>query len=331
MASKKKKNRRDVQHVLKNVDYYVDEIQKMLEAETYVPAEYRIKTIFDGASQKERKIFCPQFYPDQIIHWALILQIQKYLTESAYEYSCGSIPGKGGACGKKYLRKVLDNDKKHTKYCLKLDIRKFYPSIDQTALKTAFERKFKDRKLLRLIFLIIDSVDAGVPIGNYTSQWFANFFLTPLDHYIKEELQIKYYIRYMDDMVLLDSNKRKLHKARIAISEYLNARGAELKGNWQVFRVDKRDIDFLGYRFYRNKTTIRRRTALRIRRRVAKVHKRGRVRYADAAAVISYLGWIKNSDSHNYFVKYVAPYINIKKYKEIIRNESRKHNPPGGL
>src|SRR5699024_3392330 len=129
---------------------------------------------------------------------------------------------------------------------------KFYPSIDNEILKRMLRKKIKDPHCLWLIDIIIDSND-GQPIGYYTSQWFANFFLEELDHLIKEEFEVKYYIRYVDDLVLFGSNKKKLHKVRKSIETYLNSIKLNVKGSWQVFRVDKRDVDFLGLRFYRNK------------------------------------------------------------------------------
>ncbi|MHB1152107.1 MAG: RNA-directed DNA polymerase [Eubacteriales bacterium] len=323
-SSRGKRNRKEVKKTIENIDTAALRIQNLLITKTYRPSPYREFTVQDGATHKTRTIFCPKYYPDQIIHWALMLRIEKYLMKGAYHYNCGSIPGKGTHFGKRYVRRWLDRDRKNTKYCLKLDIRKFYPSISNEALKAAFRRKFKDRDVLWLIDIIIDSNSNGVPIGNYTSQWFANFFLEPLDHFIKEKLHVKYYMRYMDDMVLFGRNKKELHKARKAIAEFIADMGLELKRNWQVFKVDTRDVDFLGFRFYRNKTTLRRRNALRIRRRIKKIYRKGRATYKDAAAVISYLGWVKHSDSHYYYEKYIKPYIKIKKLKEVIRNENRK-------
>lgn len=81
--------------------------------------------------------------------------------------------------------------------------------------------------------------------GNFTSQWFANFYLQDLDHYIKEKLKIKYYLRYMDDMLLFGRNKKELHKCRGLVDEYLHKEGLRLKENWQLFKTDSRPIDFL--------------------------------------------------------------------------------------
>ena len=124
--------------------------------------------------------------------------------------------------------------------------------------------------------------------GNFTSQWFANFNLQNLDHYIKEELKVPYYIRYMDDIVLFYRNKKELHKIKEKIEEFLKKEGLKIKENWQLFRTDSRPLDFLGYRFYRGYTTLRRGNFLRIRRRLKKISKKQNLDAKDAAAVISY-------------------------------------------
>ena len=201
-ASRGKKKRKVVQKILANEDYYVEQIKSMLVNKTHIPSEYIEMTIFDGSNKKERKIYKPKFYPDQIIHWCIMLQIEPLLTKRFYYYSCASIKGRGILRGAKYIKRILVNDKKHTKYCLKLDIKKFYPSIDKEILKNKLRKLFKDKDLIYILDLIVDSHDKGVPIGNYTSQWFANLFLTDLDYYIKEELKVKHYIRYMDDIVI---------------------------------------------------------------------------------------------------------------------------------
>lgn len=226
--------------------------------------------------------------------------------------------------GVRYIKKIIVRDRKNTKYCLKLDIKKFYPSINKEILKKKFRKVIKCRDTLDLIDLIIDSSKSGVPIGNYTSQWFANFYLQDLDHYIKEQLKIPYYIRYMDDMVLFHRNKKELHKTRIAIQEFLNKEDLKLKENWQLFKLDSRPLDFLGYRFYRGYTTLRRANFLRIKRRVKRVFKKARINYEDASAIISYCGWLNHCNSYSYRQKYIRPYISIKKCKEVVSNASRK-------
>lgn len=321
-SSKGKRNQNRVKRVLGDTDYFAGKIRDMLIDKIYIPSPYVEKTIQDGANKKTRTICKPSYFPDQIIHWALMQQIQPILTRGMYAYTCGSVPGRGTSLGQKTLEKWLRKDYKGTKYCLKLDIKKFYPSVDNEILKQMFRRKIKDKDCLWLIDTIIDSA-RGLPIGNYTSQWFSNFFLEGLDHYIKERLGIKYYIRYVDDLVLLGSNKRKLHRVKNAIDDYLSQINLTIKGNWQVSRVNSRAIDFLGFRFYRNRTTLRKRNALRIRRRFNKISKKKYLNYKDACAVISYWGWIKRSDSYGFYHKHVKPKVNIKRARKVISRYAR--------
>lgn len=320
-----KRDQGRVKRIIENIDSYALKIQTMLRSKTYVPSEYTIKTIKDGANAKERTIYKPKYYPDQIIHWALMLQVEPIISRGMYEYTCGSVPKRGTGFGQKTLRKWLDTDRKNTKYCLKMDISKFYPSVKNEILKKRFRMVIKDLDCLWLIDTIIDSAE-GLPIGNYTSQWFSNFFLQGLDHFIKEELRIKYYIRYVDDLVLLGPNKKKLHRVRDSIEEYLSGIGLIVKGNWQVFRVDCRDIDFLGFRFFRYKTILRKRNALRIRRRCRKISNKLNLNCEDASAIISYWGWLKRSDSYNFYHDTIKKLVNIEKAKRTVSNYARQAN-----
>lgn len=313
-----KRNRSYVKKIIDHSDRYAKEVQKMLIDKTYIHSPYTIKIIQDGPRHKERQIFKPRYYPDQVIHWAVMLQLHEIFMHGIYEYSCGSIPGRGTSYGQKFLRRWLDKDYKGTKYCLKMDISKFYPSIDQNILKEMLRNKIKDQNCLWLLEQIIDSNPEGLPIGNYTSQWLSNFFLQGLDHFIKEKLGAKYYLRYIDDLVILGSNKRKLHQMRIDIQAYLDKLKLKLKDDWQVFLITKRAIDFLGLRFFRDKTILRKRNALRIRRRIEKIYRKQKLTYRDACAVVSYWGWIKRSDSFNFYNQYFKSKVSLKKAKGVI-------------
>lgn len=280
--------RKSVEKILDSPTYYALQIQQLLKAKKYNPSPYIEMKIRDGANRKERTIFKPHFYPDQVIHWALILQIESLLMRGMYEFCCASVKNRGIMRGMNYLKRILVQDRKYTKYCLKLDVKHFYPSINKDTLKNKFRKIIKDKDTLWLIDSIIDSSKEGVPIGNYTSQWFANFYLQDLDHFIKEELHIKYYIRYMDDMVLFSNNKKELRKVKYAIDEFLVKESLIIKENWQLFKTDSRPIDFLGYRFYRGYTTLRRSNFLRIKRRAKRISKKEKLNYHDAAAMLSY-------------------------------------------
>lgn len=163
-ASKRKKNRGNVKRVIDNIDDCVSYIENLLKTKTYKPSPYQKVTIMDGVRKKERIIFKPRFFPDQCIHWALMLQLESILSKGMYDYCCASIKNRGILYGAKYLKKKLVQDRKNTKYCLKLDVKKFYPNIDKDILKRKFRRKIKDGDTLDLIDLIIDSSEEGVPI-----------------------------------------------------------------------------------------------------------------------------------------------------------------------
>lgn len=322
-ASKGKRSRDDVRQILTDIPKYAEIIQRQLLSNSFVPAEYRTGTVREGSSKKVRAISKPNFFPDQIVHWAIMLQLQPIFTKGMYEITCGSIPGRGVHYGKKFIEKWLKTDRKNTKYYLKLDISKFYPSINTARLEQKLATKIKDTRLLGLIHKILSKAE-GLPIGILMSQWFANFYLQGLDHYIKQDLKAVYYVRYMDDMVIFGPNKKELHKMRVAIDRYLTAEQLKLKPNWQVCKTDKEPLDFVGFRFHRGYTTLRKAIMLRVTRKARKLSKRVVPSYHDACGMISYLGWITHSNSYRLFEKWIKPYLHIQILKRIIRNNQRK-------
>ena len=163
-ASKQKRDRNDVKEIYENIDYYSKKLQEMLINKTYIPSPYLEKKIYDGANKKERIIYKPQFFPDQCVHWSLMLQIEDLLKRGMYEYCCASIKGRGIHYGGKYIKKILERDRKNTKYCLKLDIKKYYPSVNKELLKRKFRRIIKCRDTLDLMDAIVDSSKEGLPI-----------------------------------------------------------------------------------------------------------------------------------------------------------------------
>ncbi|WP_101908875.1 RNA-directed DNA polymerase [Marasmitruncus massiliensis] len=322
-ASKRKKKRKMVRWVLDHQEYCVGEIKQMLETQNYTPSPMRKRTILDGITGKERIISIPKFYPDQIIQWAILLQIKPILSRGMSDFTCASIPKRGISYGQRFVERWMKN-RKATKYCAQMDVRHFYPSVNHDRLKAMLLRKCKDQKLLCLLNRVIDA-EPGLPIGTILSQWLANFYLQGIDHYIKEQLHIRRYIRYMDDMILFGSNKKQLHKAVREISAELEGIGLTLKGNWQVYKVDSRGVSFLGYRFFHDRTILRRSNMLRISRKARRTAKRGTWGRRNCAAILSYLGWIKHSDSYHFYQERVKPFVSIKRIKGVIRRENYKH------
>lgn len=153
-ASKGKKSYRQVRKINKKTDFYLYKIQNMLKNGTYRVSKYRLKIINDKG--KQRELYKLPYYPDRIIQWAIMLQIENILVKTFCYHTCASIAGRGinraVKLSKKYTAKSND-----CRYCLKFDIKKFYPSIDQTILKNMLRKKFKDKRLLSLLDLIIDS------------------------------------------------------------------------------------------------------------------------------------------------------------------------------
>ena len=348
-AAKNKTERRDVKKIIENIDYHVKKVQEMLintapddtlvpdRSKAFVPIKHNQVLINENSSKKVRKIAKPVYRYEQVIQHAIMQVISPIMTSGMYEFSCGSIPNRGAHYGKKYIEKWIKNDPKNVKYIAKMDIRHFYESIDQVILKKWLWKKIKDRRTIYLLFIIIDSCDQGLPLGYYTSQWFANFLLQPLDHYIKEKLHVKHYIRYLDDMVIFGSNKKQLHAARAEIERLLNGSyHLQMKGNWQVFRFDyisKKDgkrkgrpLDFMGFQFYRDKTIIRRSIMLRATRKAARVGKKEKKTWYDASGILSYMGWIDHTDAYAMYCKYIKSKVNVQEMKRIMRRHSRKEN-----
>lgn len=219
-----------------------------------------------------------------------------------------------------------------------MDIRKYFESIPHDILKAKLAKIIHDERFLNLLYEIIDTTDKGIPLGFYTSQWFANFYLTELDHYITEKLKAKHYIRYMDDMVVFGSNKRELHKIRNLINEFIeNNLGLKMKDNWQVckmYYVNKKgkgvgsDLDFMGFRFFRDRTILRKSIMFKMTRKAKRISKKlqnnHKITVYDSRQMLSYLGWIKATNTYNTYKKYVKPYVSFKRLKNIIRKHDKK-------
>jgi retron-type reverse transcriptase len=278
----------------------MENLQKLheeLTSQSFKTSEYSVFKIYEP---KEREIYRLPYYPDRILHHAIMNVLEPIWTSifTADTYSCLRNRGIHAAAAR--VRRALREDRPGTAYCLKLDIRKFYPSIDHDVLKAILRRKLKDARLLALLDSIIDTA-AGVPIGNYLSQFFANLYLAYFDHWVKETKGIKYYFRYADDIVILHESKEFLHGLFWEISDYLrdNLR-LEVKGNWQVFPVAARGIDFVGYVFYHTHTRMRKGIKKRFCRRVAKLNKRAKISEKEyKRGICSWWGWAKHCDSRN--------------------------------
>lgn len=244
---------------------------------------------------KERNISNLPYYPDRIVHHAIINILEpiwiKQFTSDVY----GNVKDRGIHKAIYKLKEDL-SDNENTRFCLKIDIKKYYPSVNNEILKTILRRKIKDNKLLKLLDEIIDSAE-GIPIGNYLSQYFANLYLSGFDNYVKSNLNIKYYYRYVDDIIILSGSKEDLHNNFIKIKEYIeNNLKLNIKENYQIFPIEKRMIDFVGYVINHDNIRIRKKIKLSF----IKSTKIGNIK-----SISSYLGWLKHSNSKNLIKKYI--------------------------
>lgn len=311
-----------------NLKYYIENPEKTLSMSYDWIAHYRNSKhtpieIYDGISRKKRTIIVPTFQ-ELVVQHAVVTALKPMLYTGMYEHSYASIPKRGSHLGKNVMKKWIRKDPKHTQYVLKMDIRHFFDSIPHDILKAKLKKKIRDEKALNIIFKIIDVTEQGLPLGFFTSQWFSNWYLQELDHYIKEDLQATHYIRYMDDMVILDADKTKLHEIRKNIQKYLEDKlGLTLKSNWQVYKFDYikngkhygRDIDFMGFRFFRDKIIMRRSVMLKATRKARRIGKKEKPSVYELRQMLSYNGWVKATDTYNMYFQWIKPYIDIKQAK----------------
>jgi len=286
---------KDVQAVDADPETYFKQVQILLKTKTFVNSSYRtFKKIDKG---KEREIFSLPYFPDRIIHHCILQIIEPIWKKTLIRDTYSSIKGRGIHEGWKRVIKAL-KDTDNTRYCLKMDIRKFYPSVNHDVLKQIVRKKIKCKDTLWLLDEIIDSTE-GIPIGNYLSQYFGNMYLSGLDHYIKEDLGCKHYFRYCDDMVILAESKEGLRVLLKDVDRYVERKlQLTLKSNYQIFPVTVRGLDFLGYRFFHTSIKLRTTIAKNFKRKIHTVKRSWQYLSPTTVlhGVMSYNGWLKYSN-----------------------------------
>lgn len=284
-------------------------------------------TIEDSCTGKIRDIGKESIL-HQIYNYIAVYGIKDMCTAKIGYSQCACVPERGQVYGKNIIEKWLRKDIAGTKYCLKMDIKKCYPSIDKNRLLSFLKRDIKNDTLLWLLEKLIDMFDKGLSIGSYLSQWLCNYYLSYAYHYAVEQLAVEktrrgvtkrtrlvnHVLFYMDDIIFLGGNKRDLMKAFNLFSTYLDkVLGLTIKSSWRLFRVQYTDkygkshgspIDIMGFKFYRDHTTVRRRTFFKFRRKILIIEKC--IRYKEAINkhlaenTVSLYGWLKNCDCYKF-------------------------------
>lgn len=332
-ASRHKKKRREVKKVLNNINRFIYRLQDIITEGKLKIRKHEAQLIKD--SGKERLIIKPDFIFEQILHHALVQVLVPIIMPSMYVWSCGSLPKRGGVYGKRYLEKYIRHHQSKIKYAAKGDIHHFFQSIDTEIVKKMLAKKIHDKRFLDVLFVVLDSniatyngedVYMGLPIGYYISQWLANWILNSMDHRIKQELMIKCYERYVDDFVMIDTNKKKLRKAMLAVMGYLEELKLKIKGNYQVFRfVYEKDgkekgraIDFMGFKFYKNRVVLRKSILFKAVRKALKMAKKKVLNWYECSQLLSYLGWFKHTKVYLVYEKYIKNKVNIGDCKKVV-------------
>ena len=271
-----------------NLDVWamVQEIRNEIFNGTYSIDRYYIFYVYEP---KKRMIMSISF-KHRIVQWAIYRVINPVLVKGYIEDSYGCIPGRGSLSAMQRLKYwvVMASRKEEQWFYLKLDISKYFYRISHRVLKKILAKKIKDKRLLKVLYSIIDCehtpfglplgrspgdvpleerlFDVGMPIGNLLSQLFANVYLNELDQYCKRELQIRFYIRYMDDVIILCNSKLQLRIWKDQIEQFL-LQELELHLNKKTcIRPIGQGIEFVGYRIWAERVVIRKSTTLRIRR-----------------------------------------------------------------
>lgn len=327
---KGKTKRREVIAIEKDFDYYVELMTITMkntrpggdEEKSFHPKKYVQKTLYEHG--KKRKYYSPNIF-EQWVHHIIVLVLSPIIMRFSYRYSCGSMPRRGGVYGKRALFKVIK--KKGFKYFLKLDIRHFFNNVSISYVIKDLKTFINDDWFFYLLDRVFKYFPNMLPLGFYISQWLANFMLNNLDYAILRKRPL-FYIRYVDDMVLCDNNKRKLHRIREVIIFKLHKIHLHLKQNYQLCRflykkkngkIIGRCIDFMGFLFLREKVIIRKKILKSIIRLMTRLKKLKIIARSQAASMLSRLGWFKHTDTKEFRDTNIKPLLSIRSLKNIVR------------
>jgi len=266
---------------------HIEELVNEIISGTYKPMAYRSFKVFEP---KERIISAPHLR-DRVVQHALMRVIKNIIDSKFIAQNFACRKGKGTHNCSKTLVKYLQDFEEG--YCLKIDISKFFYEIDRKILFAKISKIIKCKFTLQIIYkFIYDNDDyKGIPIGNLTSQLFANLMLNDLDHFVKRTLKCKYYLRYMDDMIIVDNNKDKLHYIFKEMTKLIKNENLRLNPKSGIFDL-KQGVDFVGYRTWKHKRLIRKQSLFRIRKKLKKGFDKNR---AD-----SFLAHAKDTNSLHY-------------------------------
>lgn len=268
-ASKRKGNKRELLRFNMDLETNICSILKEIKEETFVTGKYRTFTVYEP---KERIIKSLPFKDRIVQQWYIEEFIKPYVIPRFINSNCACIENKGTLFAvdlcQKYMRIMKNKYGKY--YILKCDIKKYFYNIDKNILFNIMKKYISDKKLLKLtyIFIFDNEEKIGIPIGNYTSQFFANIYLNELDKYVKQELKVKYYIRYMDDIILLVETKEKCRYLKQQIYEFITKKLNLDFNEKSRYYPSNMGVNFCGYRIYETHKLLRERSKKKIKKNI---------------------------------------------------------------
>ena len=302
-AMKDKNNDAEIIDFEANREDNLIELQNELIWHSYIPSPMREREVTDP----KRRIINIPAYRDRVLQQAIYRVLSPIFErrQITHSYACRKNKGTHAAAvmAREYIRKVMRTGNKV--YFLKCDIHHYYASINHRTLKILIRRVIKEQDVLWLLDTIIDDfgIDGvSIPLGAVTSQMFANIYLDALDHLIKDDMGVKYYVRYMDDFVLFNSDKNELSNTKKIIANFLTQK-LQLTLNQKTRIVTGSEgCDFCGYRLFTTHVLPRKRNVKKARRRLKKLcrlYKLGRIDdYTVKQVWASFLGYAKHCSCH---------------------------------
>ncbi len=316
LTSLHRHKRQDIMDFEQDLVYNLEDLRQLVLNGKFHTSEYKKMPIFEYGKCRDVYILP---LPDRIVHHALINIIEDIFVRSFISDTYGCIKGRGPLMGSYKCREEVHK----YKYCLKTDIKKFYPTMNQSILFNLIKRKIKDTKLLDIIGDIVFSFEGNinVPIGNLTSQLFGNIYLSELDNYVKHNLRIKSYIRYCDDCVFMSNDKKYLRNIKYRIQDFIYNNLEQEFSYVEVFKT-KQGVDFLGYRHFPTYTILRKSTAKRFKQALSNICKKPKIGMLNKnlSTIKSYQGWCEKCYSHNFTTKLnlqsILGDLTLKEFKE---------------
>lgn len=315
-TSKSKKNKKDRIYFGMYLEDNIYRIGTDLKQRKYEVGKY---SKFKVYIPKEREIYCLNFYDRVVQQWYVHEFILPYMIDKFIVDSFACIKGRGvhGAINKLQKYMCIAKRKWENPYILKYDIKKFFYSIDQKKLYEIMCKYYKDKDFLDLTrkFIKFDPENkndnefgVGIPIGNYTSQFFANIYMNELDQFIKHKLRVKYYVRYMDDGVLILESKGKAKEILKEIEEFVKTElHLQLNKKTSYFPL-KVGVIFCGYKIYTTHKLLKRANIQRMKKRIKNWNKQYRINENDLEQLnkwrqsfFAWKGYAKEAEKYNLY------------------------------